>query len=89
MGMNLTDERLENGRLRGMSIDNTGADERPTFGQLRIRKNSLHLAESRSDFTVKDTVEGRATAKAALEKGMLVFDLLGNELTAEDLTEKK
>ena len=81
-------ENAEHGKINGMSIDNTGADERPNFGAFNIRKNPLYLASSRAAFTIKDTVQGRATAREALEKGMHVFDLAGNELTAEDLTEK-
>lgn len=69
------------------SIDNTGAYERPTFGTLKIRRNSLHLAASRDDFTVNDTPNGRKTAAEAMERGMLVFDLAGNLLSAEDLKE--
>ena len=88
MSMKITDERLESGRFYGMSIDNTGANERPTFGQLRIRKNPLYLASSKDDFTVRDTVAGRKQAAEALEKGFLVYDLADNLLNAEDLTEK-
>ena len=89
MSIKITDERLENGRFRAMSVDNTGADERPTFGTLRIRKNRLHLASSKEDFTVQDTIAGRKQAAEALEKGFLVYDLADNLLNAEDLTEKK
>ena len=81
-------EIRENGFF-GASIDNTGEYERPSFGVFTVRKNSLHLAATKEDFTVKDTVEGRKAAAAAMEKGMLVFDLGGNLLTADDLTEKE
>ena len=73
--------------MRGASVDNTGHTERPSFGAFNVRRNSLHLAASREDFTVQDTVAGRKRAAEALEKGMLVFDLLGNPLTAEELKE--
>lgn len=89
MGIKNIDEKMEKGRFRCMAVDNTGAMDRPTFGYLKIRKNQMHLAGSRSDFSVQDTVEGRAAAKAALENGMYVYDLAGNALTAEDLTEKE
>ena len=73
--------------MRGASVDNTGHTERPNFGAFNVRRNSLHLAASREDFTVQDTVAGRKQAAEALERGMLVFDLCGNPLTAEDLKE--
>ena len=69
------------------SNDNLGHSERPSFGAFNVRRNSLHLASTRDDFIVKDTVAGRKQAAEALERGMLVFDLCGNPLTAEDLSE--
>ena len=79
-------EYRENGMFCA-SVDNTGHTERPNFGAFNVRRNSLHLAASRDDFIVKDTVAGRKQAAEALERGMLVFDLRGNLLNAEDLKE--
>ncbi len=84
--MSYNENRYPNGMFVA-SIDNLGHSERPNFGEFRIRKNSLHLAASREDFTVRDTVVGRKTAAEALERGMLVFDLCDNPLTADDLKE--
>ena len=86
--MSYSEHRYPDG-MKGASVDNLGHPERPNYGEFRIRRNSLHLAASKDDFSVRDTKEGRKTAAEALERGMLVFDLGGNPMTAEDLTEKE
>lgn len=73
--------------MRGASVDNTGHTELPNYGSFAIRKNSMHLASSKEDFTVNDTKAGRKTALEALERGLLVFDQHGNAMSAEQLTE--
>ena len=84
--MSYNEYRYPEGMI-GASVDNTGHTERPNYGAFRIRRNSLHLADSKDDFTVADTKAGRKTAAEALERGMLVFDQLGNLMTADNLTE--
>ena len=84
--MSYSEYRYPEGMI-GASVDNTGHTERPNYGAFRIRRNSLHFADSKDDFTVADTKAGRKAAAEALERGMLVFDQLGNHMTAENLKE--
>ena len=84
--MSYIEHRYPEGMI-GASVDNTGHTERPNYGTFRIRRNSLCFADSKDDFTVADTKAGRKAAAEALERGMLVFDQLGNLMTSDDLTE--
>ena len=84
--MSYNEYRYPDGMI-GASVDNTGHTERPNYGAFRIRRNSLHLADSKDDFTVADTKAGHKAAAEALGRGMFVFDQMGNPMTADDLTE--
>ena len=46
--MSYNEYRYPDGMI-GASVDNTGHTERPNYGAFRIRRNSLHLADSKDE----------------------------------------